>query len=162
MCRLSSALTKLPTSRIRILLQQFVDQRIKIHEPRVLSQIIFRLSEEREYFPIIGKEGELARFCERFHHLNRIVKPYMQYYSINQSKYSKTYCELLANDEGMADGMPLGMIPKEEKQSKILAMGRSIGKVQVWLVQGTILPCSVVALVLLQRHDCKASATRLS
>jgi hypothetical protein len=68
-----SRLTKLSSTRLNVLFQQFVDDAVKFHETSVFPEIVFRLYEERIAKTICATHRDFSGFLHGVHDFNFIV-----------------------------------------------------------------------------------------
>ena len=64
--------TELASARVGIHVENFVYDGVEIHEPRILSQVVLWLSQERVSLAIAAKNCDFSRFCKRLHDVNLI------------------------------------------------------------------------------------------
>ncbi len=65
---------QLALTRLGLALQQLVDHRVKLHQPRILAQIVLGLAQERIAIAIARHDHQLARLLQTVHHFDRVVK----------------------------------------------------------------------------------------
>lgn len=56
--------TELASARVRIHIENFVDDRVEVHEPSVFSQIVLRFAQECVCLAVATMNGDFTRLCE--------------------------------------------------------------------------------------------------
>ena len=60
----SMDLTELASARVRIHIENFVDDRVKVHEPSIFSQVVLRFAQECIGLAVATVDGDFTRLCE--------------------------------------------------------------------------------------------------
>jgi hypothetical protein len=64
--------TELPSARVGIRVQYFVNDGVEIHEPGIFSQVVLWLAQECVCLTITPMNCDFARFCKRPHDVDVI------------------------------------------------------------------------------------------
>lgn len=70
--------TKLPTTRLYILLEQFIDDTVEFHKTCIFAQIVLRLNEERITNAVSASHSDFPWLLHRVHHLYLVIEGYNQ------------------------------------------------------------------------------------
>lgn len=66
--------TQLATARLAVRLQEFIDDRVEIHEPRVFPEVILRFAEPVVRDAVRSHNTDLSRLLEGPHDLDLVHK----------------------------------------------------------------------------------------
>lgn len=64
--------TELTSARVRVHIEDFVDDGVEIHEPRVFSQVILWFAQECVRLVVAAMNCDFTRFCKGLHNINFI------------------------------------------------------------------------------------------
>ncbi len=56
--------TELASARVRIHIENFVDDGVEVHEPSILSQVVLRFAQERICLAVATVNGDFTRLCQ--------------------------------------------------------------------------------------------------
>jgi hypothetical protein len=66
----------MPFPGFRILFQQFVDNRVEVHQPSIFSEIVFWFPQKHVGVSVASLNRDLSGFLQGLHDLNFIIKAY--------------------------------------------------------------------------------------
>ena len=66
--------TELASTRVRVHIENLVDDRVEVHKPSIFSQVVLRFAQESVCLAVATMDGDFTRFCERFHNFNFVGK----------------------------------------------------------------------------------------
>ena len=87
---LQTGLTKLPPPRLGVCFQQFIDYRVEIHQPCILSKIVLGFPEEHVRLPVRSANRDLSRFRKRSHDFNLVRKLYIRQQQKKKKRSART------------------------------------------------------------------------